>query len=325
MANVLEGLNSLGNHLDTASEALSIVQKASNLISAWAGDAEAAERANVDIDDLGGGTRGSVIDGITENASLYEQIMPLTKLTANRLTPFIPGRAYFIPTEMPAFLEHNIPQKAALLKKLIVSMATSVEGITDKQVNFSDIQTGNEFNNYEVVQSVTGATRELSLGFPADLDGQPIRKILNYWVTGTYDTGSQRGHYYGAPLIWGQGNHTMSGVYFVLDVKGRMPQYAAYVCNMFPKVVPNSMNNYKRGEHATIEMSIPFACQYIDDHPFATKLANYYIAKINERVAAISTRYDISRIGEIEKNGLLTTASNLVDAAQAVGNIAKTL
>lgn len=308
--------NLLGSFIDeSTASVLKTTQEAmgvANAVGAFAAgtDADKLELTNVDDMDYGAFTRSSLIDVLSEKATIYEQILPLNKLVANRLTPFLPGRAYFIPVYMPLFCEMKQPTKTAFIKKLITSMLTGFQGIQDLTVEKATVATGSAAHDYDVVIGMTGDTKEVTLSFPTDLDGQPIRKFLNYWATGIYDRYSTLGHYYGAPIPWGQGNHTMSGVYFVLDVKGRMCQYAAYVTNMFPNMIPESMNNYKKGEHNPIALEIPMSCQFISNHPYATELANHYISIINTRVAAITSRYRIDLMEEIEEKGLQETYSS---------------
>ncbi len=312
-------LATMGMDTEGTTELIKKVQKATgvaSVVAQWAAsDATKGldEIKNVDDMDFGAYTRSTLIQELSENATIYEQILPLNQLAANRLTPFLPGRAYFIPHSMPAFMEETQKKKVALIKKLITSSLVGFEGIQDETAGFATIETGAESNNWEVLNTVTGDTKEVTLSFPAELDGQPFRKFLHYWITGVYDRHSQIGHYFGANKVWGQGSHTMSGVYFVLDVKGRMPQYAAYCYNMMPKMSPESMNNYKKGSHDPFALNIPFTVQLIGNHPFATEMANHYINLINQRVAHITSRYRIDLMDKIEDRGLSTVYSEKID------------
>lgn len=211
---------------------------------------------------------------------MYADLLQLDVVNLKRLTPFQPGRGYFVPVLMPRFMEKHWKKETAFFRSLLTLYATGVEGIQDPVLNFGEVNSGVESQNMEVPTNRTGHTNEITFQFPSDFRGQFITTYLDKWMNGIVDMYSDKGHYYGEQMAWTNANHCMSGVYFTTDPSERMIEFACYLFNMMPKNTPLNINNKTKGENNPQEISPPFTAQMIHRNHRITEIAESYLKDI---------------------------------------------
>lgn len=187
----------------------------------------------------------------------------------DNLTPYITGRTIFIPTRMPKFMEDKsvYQTQTAIFKKLLMYYVKAITGFSDRQVGTVEIDTGIENTKTELPSSQTAATRELSFQFGPELTGQFISKYTRLWIDGVIDPLTHDATYHGSTLTYQQTNHTMEGLYIVLDPTRKKVQFHAYLSNMFPKSAPGSLNDGTVGDHNIFEPQIPFTVTAFENIP----------------------------------------------------------
>lgn len=210
----------------------------------------------------------------------YADLLQLDAVNLRRLTPFQPGRGYFVPVEMPAFMEEMYESETRLFENLLTVYATQIDGIQNPTLNFGEVTSGVENQGMEVPTNRGGRTDEITVTFPSDFRGQFITKYLGLWMDGIVDPNTDRGHYHGADLDYTNANHTMSGVYFTLDPSERRVEFSCYLFNMMPKESPLSINNKTKGENEPEEINPSFTCQMIYGNQRITDLAYEYLEEI---------------------------------------------
>ena len=215
-----------------------------------------------------------------EDGMDYADLLQLDSVNLRRLTPFQPGRGYFVPVEMPAFMEDVFPNETRFFENLLTVYATGVDGIQNPTLNFDEVTSGVENQTMEIASGRGGRTDEVTFRFPADFRGQFITKYLSLWMDGVLDPNTDRGHYHGSDLVYTNAHHTMSGVYFTLDPSERRVEFACYMFNMMPKEAQLSINNKTKGENAPEELNPAFTTQMIYGNDKITKLAYQYLEQI---------------------------------------------
>lgn len=221
----------------------------------------------------------------TEDPNMdYADLLQLDSVNLRRLTPFQPGRGYFVPVEMPRFMEDQFESETKFFENLLTVYATGIDGIQDPTLNFDEVSSGVESQTMEVPTNRGGVTNEVTITFPTDFRGQFITKYLDMWMNGIVDPHTDRGHYHGADLEYTNANHTMSGVYFTVDPSERRVEFACYFFNMMPKESQLSINNKTKGENSPEELNPTFTCQMIHGNEKITDLAYQYLEEITSNV-----------------------------------------
>jgi hypothetical protein len=185
----------------------------------------------------------------------------------DNMTPFITGRSIFIPMRMAAYMDDKLKVPTNIFKKLCMFYVKSITGFSDRQVGTVEIDTGIENTKTELPSSQTAATRELTFQFGPELTGQFISKYVRLWIDGVIDPLTHDATYHGSALDYKQTNHTMEGLYIVLDPTRTKVQFHAYLSNMFPKSAPGSLNDSTVGEHNMFDPSIPFTVTSYENIP----------------------------------------------------------
>lgn len=224
--------------------------------------------------------------------ALYSDLLQLDMVNLKKLTPFQPGRGYFIPTQMPRFMEDVFEDETNFYKTLLISYCVGFDGITDPTLNFSEVTSGVESQAMDIPNNITGITREVTMRFPAELRGQFLTRYNYNWITGIMDPYTDRGRYHGSDLEYTNANHTMSGVYFTLDPSEKAIEFAAYLLNMMPKNAQHSVNNKTKGENATQEITTPYSCQFITNNKLITEKCYDFLKAINDDMGGVTSKYE---------------------------------
>jgi hypothetical protein len=209
-----------------------------------------------------------------------------------KLTPYQPGRGYFIPTRMPKFMEDQFEDQTKFFKTLLIGYCVGFDGITDPTMNFSEVTSGVESQTMDVANNVTGLTREVTMRFPAELRGQFLTRYQYNWMTGIMDPYTDRGRYHGADLEYTNANHTMSGVYFTLDPSESAIEFSAYLLNMMPKNAQLSINNKNKGENTPPEITTPYSCQFITNNKMITDKCYEFLEEMNGEIGGVTSKAD---------------------------------
>ena len=214
----------------------------------------------------------------------YADLLQLDSVNLRRLTPFQPGRGYFVPVEMPRFMVEAFEDETRFFENLLTVYATGIDGIQNPTLNFDEVSSGVENQTMEVATNRAGKTDEITVTFPADFRGQFITKYLDMWMNGIIDPNTDRGHYHGQDMEYTNSNHTMSGVYFTVDPSERRVEFACYFFNMMPKESQLSINNKTKGENSPEELNPSFTCQMIHGNEKITNMAYRYLEQITQNV-----------------------------------------
>lgn len=237
----------------------------------------------------------------------------------DNMTPFITGRSIFIPMRMPAFMsDAGFGEQTAIFKKLCMFYVKSITGFSDRQVGTVEIDTGIENTKTELPSSQTAATRELTFQFGPELSGQFISKYIRLWIDGVIDPLTHDATYHGAEnTVYKQTNHTMEGLYIVLDPTRTKVQFHSYLSNMFPKSAPGSLNDSTVGEHNMFDPSIPFTVTSYENIP---AIGAFISANFNFKALAMtSTSSDATTLtaGSTDKDFINAAGSYLGDFQKA--------
>lgn len=232
----------------------------------------------------------------------------------DNLTPYITGRTIFIPLRMPVYMgdEKTYPTQTAIFKKLLMYYVKAITGFSDRQVGTVEIDTGIENTKTELPSSQTAATRELSFQFGPELTGQFISKYVRLWIDGVIDPLTHDATYHGATTTYAQTNHTMEGLYIVLDPTRKKVQFHAYLVNMFPKSAPGSLNDGTVGDHNIFDPQIPFTVTAYENIP---AVGAFIEANFNfNALAMTSTTSDSTTLSVgTEDSSFINTAASYLD------------
>jgi hypothetical protein len=223
---------------------------------------------------------------------IYTDLLQLDMVNLKKLTPYQPGRGYFIPTRMPKFMEDQFEDQTKFFKTLLIGYCVGFDGITDPTMNFSEVTSGVESQTMDVANNVTGLTREVTMRFPAELRGQFLTRYQYNWMTGIMDPYTDRGRYHGADLEYTNANHTMSGVYFTLDPSESAIEFSAYLLNMMPKNAQLSINNKNKGENTPPEITTPYSCQFITNNKMITDKCYEFLEEMNGEIGGVTSKAD---------------------------------
>ena len=235
-----------------------------------------------------------------ENPHMYfADALPLDSVNLKRLTPFQPGRGYFFPAKMPAFMEDVFPERTEFFKRLLIVYAIGIDGITNPTINYGEVTSGVENQGMEVPENRGGSTNEITFTFPTDFRGQFITKYLYTWMNGMLDENSDKGHYYGSDLEYSNANHSMSGAYFTVDPSERRIEFASYVFNMQPKEAPLNINNKTKGDNTPQEITPAFTARMITGNKNITKICYENLRTITQNTNG-TTAFNEEIVSEAE-------------------------
>ena len=205
----------------------------------------------------------------------------MSRRTLNALHHYTAGRAVFVPTQMPKFMEWKFPKETNFVRQIMLVAVNRWEFAQDKNADIATVETGVEGQAKDYISKTTGRTRECTLGLPAEFDGGIITQWSNAWIEGmqsSYDGVMSLLGYPGSPS---PANYSMEGMYITLDPTETIAVYAAFVMNMIIKNAQLSIFNATKGEYSHQELSMQFACQTIDDDDDVMSMAQLYINRLN--------------------------------------------
>lgn len=205
----------------------------------------------------------------------------MSRRTLNALHHYTAGRAIFVPTQMPKFMEWKFPKETNFIRQIMLVAANRWEFAQDKNVDIGTVETGVEGQARDYVSKTSGRTRECTIGIPAEFDGGIITFWSNAYIEGTQSTHDGVMSLFGYPGAPSAANYSMEGLYITLDPTERIAVYSAFVMNMILKVSQLSIFNATKGEYAHQEINMQFACQTIDDDEDVSSMAQLYVNRLN--------------------------------------------
>lgn len=199
-----------------------------------------------------------------------------THQNLDQFTPYIPGVARIWMYKVPHYMNVTFKDKTKHFKTFIEAGYTSVSGINDISVNFTDFNGGFANQSFSTVSSSSDGTNEISISM-FELTGSPIREYLDTWVTGVRDPRSGIAHYHGAiaatggaHVNYGEINHTCEFIFTDMDPTAQDLEYACMFAHGFPTSVPKGHLNYSSGDRGAVTMECSF------------RISKYESCKINE-------------------------------------------
>lgn len=193
---------------------------------------------------------------IAKDKSFFTGHMNLQKL---QFDPFVGGYAFIIWVKVPKWLEETFPGFVAMTQKNFKSF----DGISDIDLGTDDYHFGFNSNAYGVATSISKGNTEFTLKHQ-EYSGSPIKNMYQFWVSSIRDPRTDIATY---PTMFGceysAKNHTGELLYIVTrpdvnNVSKKNIEFAAYYTNVFPTKIPLGHLNYSEGDHALVEIDIPF-------------------------------------------------------------------
>lgn len=217
------------------------------------------------------------------NLRQYNQLILWDRNTLQQLQPFIGGRFLFVPGVMPRFMERLHKEETEYMRTVFQSCVKSITGFSSRQLDVTTVSALTEQNSHDVIVGGKGVTKSLTFTFLALYQGLRIYKYITTWMTLIYNPGSSAASYpYFTELEYGEGNHTMNGIYIVTDPSFQLVEDATLIYNMCP--LDNGASNILDqtwGDHNTKEYSVQFKCHTLPGGmPQVLKLAQGVLADI---------------------------------------------
>lgn len=199
------------------------------------------------------------------NFSYFLGGIDVTDQNLDQFTPYIRGVSRIFIHKLPPFLFSNPDYKdmSKRFKSYLETGYTSVDGIGDISVDFTDFEGGFAGQRYSTVSMSHDETENVTIQV-YELTGSPIREYLDLWVTGVRDPRSGIAHYHGylpngtKGVKYSERNHTMEMFYVNLDPTATNIEYVAMFAHMFPTRVPKSHLNYEKGNHDNAQLDLEF-------------------------------------------------------------------
>ncbi|MGL5711495.1 MAG: hypothetical protein ACRCX2_00630 [Paraclostridium sp.] len=181
------------------------------------------------------------------------------------MSPFQPGRFYFIFTKMPTFMESIDPDGTKRFQNIVEKYQTGFQGLNDMQANFGDIQTGTPSSKFSYVTTVDMQFDEFTVNIPHDLSKLPLLSYLEMWMTGVYDPMTGLTHYHGDleanpgkyPEGANLGYEVAEGLYIALDRAGK-PVRSMMIYGIQPTKGHHSQLNSEKGTHDAQAVELSF-------------------------------------------------------------------
>lgn len=238
-----------------------------------------------------GNDKGAFETMYNEGIRVYQDVFILNPKMQRMMMPDLTGRGFIIPLGMPKFMEEMYKSECDVMRGLMATYASGVDGITARAAEFATVTNGNEFTDYDVFQKQSGAIKTVTVTFPAELDSQFIRTFHTNYLDGLYDPQSGRMTLKGSSLSSNQTNLAFSAIMFTTDAKEEVVKYAVYLTNMIPENSPEDMNNWRRGEINHTELSMQYRCTGIANNKKINELAQKKLQALNSVRRTITSSY----------------------------------
>jgi hypothetical protein len=175
--------------------------------------------------------------------------------------PFITGYAFIRWMKLPTWVTKPFPKMADFIEGNFRSLG----GLSDIEMQAEGVTSGFNANEYMVPTGISKGNTEFSISLQ-EWSGQPVRAMLQYWVSGMRDPETGLATYVSDPLVkdgYRAANHTGELLYVVTrpdahNVNGNNIEFACYWTNVFPTKIPLTHLNYTQGTRAPQEIDVPF-------------------------------------------------------------------
>ena len=208
----------------------------------------------------------------------------VTHQNLDMFTPYIRGVSRIFLHKPPAFMQERFPDMTRRFKTYLETGYTSLDGIGDITVDFTDFEGGFAGQRYSTVSLARDETENITIQL-YELTGSPIREYLDTWITGTRDPRSGIAHYHGVIAekgadYYSEKNHTAEMFYVNLDPTAINIEYCAMFAHMFPTRVPKAHLNYEKGNRDNAQLDIEMRCTKYES-PAINNIGAWYIANSN--------------------------------------------
>ena len=208
----------------------------------------------------------------------------VTHQNLDQFTPYIRGVSRIFLHKPPAFMLERFPDMTRRFKTYMETGYTSVDGIGDITVDFTDFEGGFAGQRYSTVSLSRDETENITIQL-YELTGSPIREYLDTWITGTRDPRSGIAHYHGVIAekgadYYSEKNHSAEMIYVNLDPTAINIEYCAMFAHMFPTRVPKAHLNYEKGNRDNALLDVEFRTTKYES-PAINNIGAWYIANSN--------------------------------------------
>ena len=208
----------------------------------------------------------------------------VTHQNLDMFTPYIRGVSRIFLHKPPAFMQERFPDMTRRFKTYLETGYTSLDGIGDITVDFTDFEGGFAGQRYSTVSLSRDETENITIQL-YELTGSPIREYLDTWITGTRDPRSGIAHYHGVIAekgadYYSEKNHTAEMFYVNLDPTAINIEYCCMFAHMFPTRVPKAHLNYEKGNRDNAQLDIEMRCTKYES-PAINNIGAWYIANSN--------------------------------------------
>lgn len=181
---------------------------------------------------------------------------------SKKMTPYDNGHSYFYWIHLPFWFEQDEDLK--YFKAYFEKFYLSVQGITDIQLQTSDINIGVTGRTQSVVTGIDVGNTTFTVEHQA-MSGSPLTKCYRKWINYICDNRAGIATY--AKLFncdYAQRNHTGECIYIQVradanNVDKDIVEFAIYWSSVFPKTIPQSQYNYNRGESSLATITQEFS------------------------------------------------------------------
>lgn len=202
-----------------------------------------------------------------------------THQNLDSFTPYIPGVGRIWMYRVPHYMNYVYGEQTKAFKTFVEAGYTSVGGIGDISVDFTQFQGGFAAQQFATVSSATDETNSISIQM-WELTGSPIREYLDTWVSGVRDPRSGIAHYHGAIedgwCTYGEINHTCEFVFVDMDPTAKELEYSCLLAHGFPQGVPKDHLNYTSGERSGVQMNCQFRISKYES-PAINEVGQWYL------------------------------------------------
>ena len=208
----------------------------------------------------------------------------VTHQNLDQFTPYIRGVSRVFLHKPPAFMLERYPDMTRRFKTYLETGYTSLDGIGDISVDFTDFEGGFAGQRYSTVMLARDDTENVTIQV-YELSGSPVREYLDTWVTGTRDPRSGIAHYHGVIAdkgaeYYSEKNHTAEMFYVNLDPTAINIEYCCKFAHIFPTRVPKAHLNYEKGNRDNALMDLEFRTTKYES-PAINNIGAWYIANSN--------------------------------------------
>ena len=208
----------------------------------------------------------------------------VTHQNLDMFTPYIRGVSRIFLHKPPAFMQERFPDMTRRFKTYLETGYTSLDGLSDISVDFTDFEGGFAGQRYSTVSLARDETENITIQL-YELTGSPIREYLDTWITGTRDPRSGIAHYHGVIAekgadYYSEKNHSAEMIYVNLDPTAINIEYCAMFAHMFPTRVPKAHLNYEKGNRDNALLDCEFRTTKYES-PAINNIGAWYIANSN--------------------------------------------